>query len=161
MSGEADQVPDKEPGDLIFTLKEADHDVFTRAGADLQASIEISLAEALCGLDRVVIKHLDGRGIHIRQPSGKILRPEQALKIPGEGMPIKKSDARGDLYLVVNIQFPDEDWAKDHTRLERIQQLLPQGGIEPIAADIVDEVDFQADAELEQVRRRLLLHPPL
>lgn len=63
LQGEADQVPDQEPGDIIFELKETDHDTFARAGADLASDIEITLAEALAGFSRVVLTHLDGRGI--------------------------------------------------------------------------------------------------
>src|ERR1700761_5739912 len=46
LAGEADQVPDQEPGDIIFTLVEAAHDVFSRAGPDLQAEVHVSLSEA-------------------------------------------------------------------------------------------------------------------
>ncbi len=152
LEGEADQVPDQEPGDIVFTLKEEPHDVFTRAGADLQATIEISLAEALGGVDRVVLKHLDGRGIHIRQPRGRILRPHQVLKVPGEGMPFKKSDARGNLYLVIHVEFPEDGWAKDGDRVAQLQKLLPSPPT-PVSADVVDEVEFEADADLDEVSR--------
>ena len=150
LEGEADQVPDQEPGDLVFNLKEAHHDVFTRAGADLQATLEITLAEALGGLDRVVLKHLDGRGIHIRQPRGRILRPNQTIKVPGEGMPYPKSDAKGDLYLVVTVEFPDDSWTQDTTRLIELSKLLPSA-TKSITADVVDEVEFQLAANLDEV----------
>lgn len=150
LEGEADQVPDQQPGDIIFTLREANHDVFTRAGSDLQAPLDIKLAESLCGFSRVVLKHLDGRGIHINQPRGRILRPNQILKVPGEGMPLKRSDTKGDLYLVVNVEFPPDDWAKDEASLEQLQKLLPKSE-KVIEADIVDEVEFIVDADLEEV----------
>ncbi|KAL4811290.1 hypothetical protein BDV18DRAFT_165413 [Aspergillus unguis] len=110
LEGEADQVPGQEPGDIVFQLEQEEHPVFTRAGADLKATIDVTLAESLTGLSRVVIKHLDGRGIELQHPKtpGQILSPGQVFKVPGEGMPIKRSDSRGDLYLVVNIKFPDE-----------------------------------------------------
>lgn len=112
--------------------------------------LEISLGESLCGLDRVVLKHLDGRGVHMRQPRGRILRPDQVLKIPGEGMPLKKSDAKGDLYLVVKVNFPEDSWTRDGARLDQIQKLLPPPP-KNISAEIIDEVDFQPDADLEEV----------
>ncbi|KAI9752535.1 MAG: hypothetical protein M1815_000444 [Lichina confinis] len=148
-AGEADQAPDQEPGDIVFTVNEAEHDVFTRAGADLQATLEISLGEALCGLDRVVLKHLDGRGIHIQQPRGRILRPDEILKIPGEGMPLKKSDARGNLYLLIKVTFPENSWAQDEARMDQLGTLLPPP--EPsLSADVIDEVDFEPEADLEE-----------
>ncbi|KAG0648653.1 hypothetical protein D0Z07_4963 [Hyphodiscus hymeniophilus] len=148
LEGEADQVPDQTPGDIVFTLVEEDHDIFQRAGDDLSAELDITLAEALCGFSRVVLKHLDGRGIHLNHPQGKVLRPGQILKVEGEGMPLKKSDAKGDLYLVVKIDFPEDGWASDPATFESLQKVLP-GPEPPIEATEVDEVEFEPDAEIE------------
>lgn len=151
LAGEADQLPDQEPGDIIFTLQEAPHDVFERAGADLRAELKISLVEALTGFNRVVLKHLDGRGIqiHVEQPNGKVLRPGQVLKVPGEGMPVKKSDAKGDLYLVVDIEFPEDGWLKDDTALKMIQDALPKPKSDDKECDEVEEVELEYDADME------------
>ncbi len=150
LEGEADQVPDQEPGNIIFNLVEVEHSVFRRAGADLLADLEVTLAEALCGFSRVVLKHLDGRGLQInhRQPKGRILKPGQVIKVAGEGMPYKKSDLRGDLYLNVRIQFPDDEWLQDGDKLSKLQELLP-GPAPPIVAETVDEVDHDETAKLE------------
>ncbi|KAI9765753.1 MAG: hypothetical protein M1840_007187 [Geoglossum simile] len=152
LSGEADQVPDQEPGDLIFVVSEVEHETFTRAGSDLTAPLEITLAESLCGFSRVVLKHLDGRGIHINHTSGITLKPSQVLKVPGEGMPIKKSEAKGDLYLVVDVAFPDDDWLKgdDDATAAKLRELLPKPR-DPILAETVDEVEYEAGANLEEV----------
>jgi DnaJ homolog subfamily A member 2 len=145
-------VPDQEPGDLVFVLSEVEHETFTRAGSDLTAPLEITLAESLCGFSRVVLKHLDGRGIHISHPRGRILKPSQVLKVPGEGMPIKKSEAKGDLYLVVDVAFPDDGWLKgdDDATAAKLQGLLPKPR-DPILAETVDEVEYEAGANLEEV----------
>ena len=84
LEGEADQIPGtSEPGDIIFHLVELPHEVFQRAGADLSAKLDITLAEALLGFNRVVLEHLDGRGIQLNHPKepGKILRPGEVLKV--------------------------------------------------------------------------------
>lgn len=150
LEGEADQMPDQTPGDLIFHLQEEPHDTFTRIGHDLSADLNVTLAEALSGFSRVVIKHLDGRGIHIDHPRGKILRPGEVLKVPGEGMPMKKGDMKGDLYLVVKIEFPENGWLKDDASYEALQKLLP-GPPPPIVADEVDDVHYESDADIEHV----------
>ena len=150
LEGEADQVPDQIPGDIVFTLVEEDHDIFQRAGDDLSAELDITLAEALCGFSRVVLKHLDGRGIHLNHPQGKVLRPGQILKIEGEGMPLKKSDAKGDLYLVVKIDLPEDGWSTDPATFETLQKILPPPE-SPIEATEVDEVEFEPDADIEDV----------
>jgi DnaJ family protein A protein 2 len=66
-------------------------------------------------------------------------------------MPIKKSDARGDLYLQVEIEFPEDGWIKDDAAVQRIRDALPP----PAEADDakfeeieeIDDVDFDADIE--------------
>ncbi|KAL1969728.1 hypothetical protein VTN77DRAFT_8281 [Rasamsonia byssochlamydoides] len=150
LEGEADQVPGQEPGDIVFHIVEAPHPVFRRAGADLTAPLEITLAEALAGFSRVVLKHLDGRGIELTHPKkpGAVLRPGQVLKIPGEGMPHKRSDARGDLYLVVEVKFPDDKWTPSPATLEKLKEILPGPGPR-IEAETIDEVDYDPNADIE------------
>lgn len=151
MEGEADQKPDQEPGDIVFHIVGEEHSTFRRAGADLTATIDVTLAEALTGFSRVVVKHLDGRGIEVQHPKtpGTVLSPGQVLKVPGEGMPIKRSDDRGDLYLVVNIKFPDEAWKPSPAVLEKLREMLPKPGPR-IEADLVDEVDYDPKGKMEE-----------
>jgi DnaJ family protein A protein 2 len=150
LAGEGDQLPDQEPGDIVFTLSEAPHETFDRAGADLRAELNISLVEALTGFNRVVLTHLDGRGIqlNVTQEEGKVLRPGQVLKVPGEGMPLKRSDAKGDLYLVVDVEFPEDGWLKDDAARKKVRDALPPPEEEEKRPDDVDEVQFE-DADME------------
>ncbi|TVY93254.1 DnaJ protein-like protein [Lachnellula willkommii] len=148
LEGEADQIPDQTPGDIVFTLVEDEHDTFQRAGDDLSAELNITLAEALTGFSRVVLKHLDGRGLHLAHPQGKVLQPGQILKIAGEGMPLKKSDSKGDLYLVVKVEFPENGWTEDVTAFDSLRNILPKPD-EPIEATEIDEVEYDSDADIE------------
>jgi DnaJ family protein A protein 2 len=163
LAGEADQDPnDEEPGDIIFELVEEPHKTFNRAGADLHAELEISLAEALTGFNRVAITHLDGRGLqlNVQQPNGKVLRPDEILKIEGEGMPMKRSDHKGDLYLSLKINFPEDGWLKDQAAVDRVKAVLPQEKANPAGGfgelkpgqtpEVIDEVhDFEVVDTLE------------
>lgn len=152
LEGEADQVPDQTPGDIVFTLVEEEHDFFQRAGDDLSAEITVTLAEALTGFSRVVLKHLDGRGIHIEHPQGKVLQPGQILKVVGEGMPHKKADLKGDLYLIIKIVFPENGWAEDPSVFTTLRTVLPKPDPEAdIPATEIDEVEFESDADIEEV----------
>ena len=148
LEGEADQTPDQEPGDIVFHIAEQEHDVFQRAGADLTAACKITLAEALCGFSRIVLKHLDGRGIHIDHPPNRVLRPGQVLKVKGEGMPHKKSDSKGDLYLVVDIEFPEDGYLKSESTRKQLQEILPKPDA-LIEAETIDEVSYDEDADIE------------
>lgn len=152
LAGEADQDPDdEEAGDIVFELVETDHETFSRAGADLHAVLEVSLSEALTGFHRVVLTHLDGRGImlNIQQPQGKVLRPDQILKVTGEGMPVKKSDAKGDLYLTVNVKFPEDGWLDSQAAVDKVRAVLPKPEEHESAPEIVDEVPFEEVESLE------------
>lgn len=151
LEGEADQIPDQKPGDIVFTLIEEEHEIFQRAGHDLTAELHVTLAEALCGFSKVVLSHLDGRGIHINHPKGKVLKPDQVLKVHGEGMPQKKTDTKGDLFLVVKIEFPKNGWANSDASFASIEALLPKSEVQPITTEIVDEVEYDEDANIEEV----------
>ena len=64
LHGEGDCVPDVEAGDVIAVIKIKEHKLFKRKGADLLIEKQISLLEALTGLD-MCITHLDGRQVRI------------------------------------------------------------------------------------------------
>lgn len=63
-SGEGDQEPGLEPGDIVIVLDEKEHNVFRRHGHDLSMTMEITLAESLCGFQRT-IQTLDNRTLVI------------------------------------------------------------------------------------------------
>jgi DnaJ family protein A protein 2 len=150
LEGEADQVPDQIPGDIVFTLEEQEHEVFQRRGHDLLAELKITLAESLCGFSRVVLKHLDGRGIQVTHPRGKVLKPGQVLKVEGEGMPMKRSDGKGDLFLVVTVDFPEDGWLDDE-KSETLLKVLPKSPAPIEGVTEVDDVELETGASLDDV----------
>lgn len=156
LEGEADQVPDQQPGDIVFTIAEEKHETFERNGHDLMADCDITLQEALCGFSRVVLKHLDGRGIRITHEQGKVLKPGEILRIPGEGMPIKRSDAKGDLYLQVSIIFPKDGFLNTPDAFAKLTAILPKPE-PPIEAAEIDDVDYQHDVDLNEVGFHLFI----
>ena len=113
----------------------------------------MTLAEALCGFSRVVLNHLDGRGLHLQhpQPIARVLEPGQVIKVVGEGMPYKKNEMKGDLYLIVKIIFPSHEWLVEHQVIPKLQELLP-GPERPVEAEIVDDVTYDETANLDDFR---------
>lgn len=98
---------------MTFILKTKKHDSFERAGADLITHATITLSEALLGFSRIIVTHLDGRGINVSSPPGKIIQPRETIVLRGEGMPIfKRPDSKGDLYVVLTLEMPTDDWLK-------------------------------------------------
>ncbi|KAG8832405.1 hypothetical protein FRC17_001386, partial [Serendipita sp. 399] len=125
-AGEGDQEPEMVAGDIVFVLAQKPHDAFERAGSDLLAHVRITLSEALLGFERVILTHLDGRGIRFdsrREGAKKIYKSGDTVIIRGEGMPIWKKEMaaagrrstsgpveRGDLFVVFEIEMPGDDW---------------------------------------------------
>lgn len=82
------------------------------------------------------------------QPIARVLEPGQVIKVAGEGMYHKKSELKGDLYLVVNIKFPEHSWLEEKQVMSKLQELLPRPDA-PIEADVVDDVGYDETASLE------------
>ncbi|KIM33511.1 hypothetical protein M408DRAFT_326207 [Serendipita vermifera MAFF 305830] len=155
LHGEGDQEPEMTPGDVIFVLKCKEHDAFERAGADLLAHVRITLSEALLGFSRVVLTHLDGRGIRFdsraQEGGKKIYKSGDTVVIRGEGMPIWKKDAprrasgapveKGDLFILFEVEMPDEGWL-DTVDVQALRAMLPPGKPD-LQASIVDEAKFE------------------
>lgn len=53
-SDEGDQAPGIEPGDIVIVLDEKEHDIFKRVKRNLYLTIEIELADALCGFTKTI-----------------------------------------------------------------------------------------------------------
>jgi len=73
-SGESDEAPGMEPGDIAFVLVEKKHDIFKRNGNDLYMEATIPLLEALGGYT-FTIKQLDDRILLIKSEKGDIITP--------------------------------------------------------------------------------------
>lgn len=69
-SGEGDQEPGLEPGDVIIVLDQKEHPVFQRQDDNLVMKMNIKLVEALCGFKKTV-QTLDDRTLIINSSPGK------------------------------------------------------------------------------------------
>ncbi|KAF2858146.1 DnaJ-domain-containing protein [Piedraia hortae CBS 480.64] len=103
--------------DLQFIIKYKDDPVFTRENNDLRANVTITLKEALTGWSQTV-KTIDGKQLTVSH-SGPT-PPTWHERFPQLGMPIKKTDQRGDFIVGVNIKFPTSLTAKQKEQLKAI-----------------------------------------
>lgn len=109
-----------EAGDLIFVINDTGNDFFRREGCNLLIQRDISLKQALIGF-KFRIKHMDGRILEI--VSNNIIRPDEIMKVEGEGMPKgPQGNDRGDLIIKFNIIFPSH---LDDNRRDYLDQVLP------------------------------------
>ncbi|PIA59519.1 hypothetical protein AQUCO_00400421v1 [Aquilegia coerulea] len=107
-SGQADEAPDTNTGDIVIVLQQKDHAMFKTKGTDdLFIEHTLSLAEALCGF-QFIITHLDGRQLLIKSQPGEIIKPDQYKAIDDEGMPIyQRPFMNGKLYIHFTVNFPN------------------------------------------------------
>jgi len=104
--GESDQSPNAEPGDVVIVVEEKPHDRFKRQENDLVIEVEIDLLTALAG-GQFAIKHLDERALIVNLDSGDILKDGAMKIIHGQGMPSQRHHEPGDMYVKVNVKFPE------------------------------------------------------
>lgn len=106
--GEADEFPGTEPGDVVIVAQEQPHKRFKRKGADLLMEKNITLQEALTGVD-FVMTHLDGTKIRIKNEPGEVIKPDDLKTVVGKGLPFhKKAYETGNLYIIFKVTFPDK-----------------------------------------------------
>ncbi|KAJ9057577.1 Molecular chaperone (DnaJ super) [Entomophthora muscae] len=103
-ANEGDELPNGQYQGLEFVISEKPHPVFKRVDNDLKMTMQLTLAEALCGFQKEVTT-LDNRKLKVTQQS--ITKPNQQTRMPKEGMPITKyPGSKGDLVITFDVKFP-------------------------------------------------------
>merc|ERR1719230_917456 len=137
-SGEGDQEPGLEAGDIIIVLDEKQHPLYKRNGSDLIMKMEISLTDALCGF-RKTVRTLDDRTLVIQTVSGEVIKTGDLKQVQGEGMPQYRNPfEKGRLIIQFNVVFPN---SLDPGMAQALAGILPPAE-EPMVPDDHDEVDL-------------------
>lgn len=103
------------PADLIITVNLTPHATFTLiAPSSLSTTLSLTTSESLLGFDRLILQHLDGRGLRVRQPAPgekgwRVLKSGDWVIVKEEGM--WKNGIRGDMWLKVEVEVPNDRWA--------------------------------------------------
>jgi len=108
--------------DVMLVVKLAPHPVFTRSGPDLTCEVPVTLAEALLG-GEVEVSSLRNR-LTLKIPAG--IRQGQTLRLAGHGMPVLRSQARGDLLVKVKILMPGKLSPQAQRAAAELVALAPQ-----------------------------------
>jgi curved DNA-binding protein len=94
-----------EPGDLYLRVRLAAHPDFQARDADLYYDLDLAPWEAVLGTS-VTVSTLGGGRVKVRIPAGT--NNDQQFRVRGQGLPRGQSGERGDLYVVVNVQLPQQ-----------------------------------------------------
>jgi len=123
-SGEGDQEPDIEAGDVVIVLDEQEHETFKRRGNDLIMNMELELVEALCGFQKTVTT-LDKRTLVVTNLPGDVVKHESIKCIIGEGMPIYRDPfEKGRLIIQFQVKFPPNKYFTSKA-IESLEKVLP------------------------------------
>lgn len=119
---EAEESPDRLPGDLIVRVHTHPHPVFARRRNqfDLDTSLTLTLKEALLGFDRN-ITHLDNvEQVRVQRHSG-VSPYGTVMRLPGKGMPkLHVPSERGDLYVRLQYELPARLTAEQRELVEKL-----------------------------------------
>ncbi|SCV74637.1 BQ2448_7666 [Microbotryum intermedium] len=140
LRGEGDESPDSSaPGNLVILLTPVAHPTFKlspptylHAPHNLTTKLSLTLSESILGFHRLILQHLDGRGLVVHQPTPgepgwRVLKTGDKVLVKGEGM--WKQGEVGHLVLEIEVEMPNEAWAmkiRDEKRaLDELERLLP------------------------------------
>ncbi len=97
-------------GDLFLEIKVRHHDIFSRNGDDLLATIEVQMTDAILGV-RTKLKGLDGEvDIDIRPG----IQSADVITIKERGVSRLRGNGRGDLKVGVQVVTPTKLGPKEH-----------------------------------------------
>lgn len=121
-AGEGDEVALGTAQDVVFVVREKQHEHFARDGSNLLYQKKVPLVDALTGF-KFDVPTLDGRILRINMPDG--VRPGGTKVVRGEGMPSSKQPGlKGDLICTFDVAFPST--SLDENAKQELRKLIPK-----------------------------------
>ena len=107
ITGEGDEHPEAQAGDLMVKVNVQKHAVFERKGADLFIKKTISLKEALLGFN-FTVPYLDGKSVTVSSVPGEIVSHGTIKIVKGKGLPFYRDMMNhGNLIVGFSVEMPD------------------------------------------------------
>ena len=120
VSGAADAGDPGAPrGDLYCIVREKEHPVFQRGGADLITEVPFSYTQLALG-DKVEIPTLRGK-VDMSVPAGT--QPGRVFRLRGQGLPHLDGGGRGDQLVRVFVEVPKKLTERQRELLEELAEL--------------------------------------
>jgi len=107
-------------GDLYVFLSVAPHEFFQRDGANLYCSVPISMTQAVLG-GEFEVTTLDGTKTRVKVPEGT--QNGRQFRLRGKGMPVLRREVKGDLYIQVAVETPQNLTKRQRELLEEFERL--------------------------------------
>lgn len=106
------------PGDLFLKVDVSPHEIFERDGEDLIMAVQIQFSEACFGT-MVEIKTLEGKKFNVKVPPGTPC--DARLRVKGHGLPHGPMGQRGDIYVKIGIDVPQELSDEQHQLITQLK----------------------------------------
>ncbi|MCZ2327986.1 molecular chaperone DnaJ [Bartonella sp. F02] len=121
LSGEGDAgIRGGPSGDLYIFLSIKPHEFFQRDGADLHCRVPISMITAALG-GEFEVSDLEGVKVRVKVPEGT--QNGHQFRLKGRGMTILRQQARGDLYIHITIETPQNLTQEQRELLQKFDKL--------------------------------------
>ena len=107
-------------GDLYLVVRVLPHSRFERKGSDLYLTVAANLYTLLLG-GQVAVPTLPGRTLNLNIPEQT--QSGRTFRLGGQGMPIPRSNQRGDLYVTVHAELPTRLSSRERELFEELRRL--------------------------------------
>ena len=124
------------PGDLYIFLGLTSHGLFQRDGADLHCRVPVSMVTAALG-GEFEVPAIDQSKTKVKVPSGT--QSGQRFRIAGKGMPVLRARQKGDMYVQVVVETPQNLTKKQQELLSEFEK-LSSGATQPEAVGFFSRV---------------------
>lgn len=124
-------------GDLYVFITVKEHKLYERDGANLYTRVPISMCCAALG-GQIEIPSIDGTKLDVEIKSGS--QSDQVIRVKGQGMPIIRSEKRGDLFVKLRVETPVNLSDRQKELLEEFQSLGVDNSCQPESKSFFDKI---------------------
>jgi molecular chaperone DnaJ len=111
-------------GDLYIFLSIKPHEFFQRDGADVFCRVPIAMTTASLG-GSIDVPLLDNSRVAVSVPAGT--ETGKQFRIKGKGMPVLRSNVRGDMYIQVEVETPKNLTKRQRELLQEFEKESHKG----------------------------------
>jgi len=112
-------------GDLYVDISIRPHALFQRDGANIYVRVPLRMTQAALG-GAVEVPTIDGGRARVTIPSGT--QTGDQFRLRGKGFSVLRSAARGDMYVQVAVETPQNLSPRQRELLEQFEKEVGQGG---------------------------------
>ena len=125
------------PGDLYLFLGIRPHRFFHRDGADIHCRVPIPMTTAALG-GEVEVPTIEGKLARVKIPAGTPTGHQ--LRLAGKGMSVMRSKARGDMFVQVSVETPQNLTDKQKELLKEFDEVGDTKAQNPQSTGFFDKV---------------------